>query len=346
MGEGSPLHGKNGQTSLRDVGVLAGVSFQTVSKVLAGKGSVSPATRARVLAAAAQLGYVPNTLARGLATQRTMSIGFLTSGLASFVFAPMLLGAEREARRHGYFTLFNFVDNTVDSAIHVLQQQIERRVDGVVSAALAASGNDVYGALLRSNVPSVATHSVAGGGVPVIGEDAEAPGYLAAEHLAQLGHRQIAIIPGVLTGERSGGRLTGNIKAMEAAGISYDRDLVEPGSWSIECGFTAMTKLLDRGRPFTAVIAHNDHMAMGAIRALHMRGLRVPEDVSIVGCDNLDFARFTNPPLTTVNISFESTGVIAVRTLLDRINGEFTVPERIVLPCSIVVRESTSPART
>lgn len=334
---------KNGQVSLRDVGALAGVSFQTVSKVLGGKGNVSAATRARVLAAAAQLGYVPNSLARGLATQRTLSIGFLASGLASFVLGPMLLGAEREARRHNYFMLFNFVDDSSNNATEVLQQLIERRVDGIVSAAAAFYNNDAYGSLLRSGVPSVATHAISGGGVPVVGEDGGTTGFLAADHLIQLGHHQIAVIVAEWTGKEMSSRLAGNVKAMETTGIPFSRELVEGGSWSIEGGYNAMIRLLDRNVPITAVIAHNDHMAMGAIRALQIRGMRVPEEVSVVGCDNVDFARFTNPPLTTVNISFESTGIMAVRTLLDRINGDSAIPERIILPCSIVVRESTGP---
>lgn len=335
----------NGVISLRDVGVEAGVSFQTVSKVLQGKGNVSEATRARVLAAAAELGYVPNSLARGLATQRTQSIGFLASGLATFVFGPMLLGAEREARKHGYYMPFSFVDGTAVNARHALQQLIERRVDGVISATTAFASDAAYSELLRTGVKSVATHSIPGGGVPVIGEDGVKTGEIAAQHLTQLGHRSIAIITGEWDGVTINGRLEGNLKTIQNAGGVYQPELVDVGAWTIEGGYQATKRLLAKEIPFTAVIAHNDHMAMGAIRALQDAGHRVPDDVSVVGCDDVDFARFTGPPLTTIRISFESTGIMAVRTLLQRIDGDEAIPDRVVLPCSIVIRDSTGPAK-
>lgn len=329
------------RVSLREVGERAGVSFQTVSKVLRGAGSVAPATRARVLAAAADLGYVPNSLARGLASNETRSIGFIASGLASFVLAPMLLGAEREARRHGYFVLFNFVHEQEGEGERILRQLIERRVDGIVSAAITLLHDAEYGALLRATVPSVATHAVPGGGVPIVGEDDEKPGSIATDHLLACGHRRIATITGGWSGGHVGGRLAGYAHALEAAGIPFAPELVESGGWSVAGGYHAMHRLLDEHPGFTAVVAQNDHMAMGAIRALQERGLRVPDDMSIVGCDDVDFARFTTPPLTTVRLTFESTGVAAVRLLIDRLQGTEVVPERIVLPCSLIIREST-----
>lgn len=335
---------KTGAISLRDIGIEAGVSFQTVSKVLHGKGNVSDATRARVLAIATDLGYVPNSLARGLATQRTHSIGFLASGLAAFVFGPMLLGAEREARKHGYFMPFSFVDGSAVNARHALQQLIERRVDGVISATTVFATDAAYVNLLRMGVKSVATHPVAGGGVPVIGEDGIRTGELAAEHLIGLGHRSLAIVPGEWDGTTMNGRLEGNLTAIRKTGGVPDPNLVDVGDWTIKGGYEAMNRLIGRGIPFSGVIAHNDHMAMGAIGALHEAGFRVPEDVSVVGCDDVDFAQFTNPPLTTVRISFESTGIMAVRTLLQRIDGDAAVPDRVVLPCTIVIRESSGPA--
>jgi len=336
----------NGVVSLRDVGAEAGVSFQTVSKVLHGKGNVSDATRSRVLAAATDLGYVPNSLARGLATQRTHSIGFLASGLATFVFGPMLLGAEREARKHGYFMPFTFVDSSATNARRSLQQLIERRVDGVISAATAFASDAAYCDLLRAGVRSVATHAVAGGGVPVIGENGVKTGEIAAQHLTQLGHRSIAIVTGEWDGVTINGRLEGNLTTIQNAGGVCHPELIDVGAWTIEGGYEAMERLLARGTPFTGVITHNDHMAMGAIRALQDAGHRVPDDVSVVGCDDVDFARFTSPPLTTIRISFESTGIMAVRTLLQRIDGDEAIPDRVVLPCSMVIRESTGPVKS
>lgn len=330
------------RVSLREVGARAGVSFQTASKVLRGKGTVADATRVRVHAAAAELGYIPNSLARSLATQRTHSIGFIASGLASFVLAPMLLGAERVAREQGYFVLFNFVsEDRVADGVSILHQLIERRVDGIVSAASTFQDDAEYSALLRQSVPSVATHTVVGKPGPVIGEDSEATGFLGTHHLIQSGHRRIATITGTTYGKSIRGRLAGYAGALGEANIAFSPELIEVGNWTVEGGYRAMQRLLDGPEEITAVVAQNDHMALGVMRASQERGLRVPEDISIVGCDDVDFARFTNPPLTTVRLSFESTGAQAVQLLLDMLRGQEVVPNRIVLPCSLIVREST-----
>ncbi|MGI8643276.1 MAG: LacI family DNA-binding transcriptional regulator [Thermomicrobiales bacterium] len=327
--------------SLRDVGLRAGVSFQTVSKVLRGKGSVADTTRERVLAAAAELGYVPNSLARGLATSETHSIGFIASGLASFVLAPLLRGAEREARRHGYFVLFTFVDDQPGEGERVLRQLIERRVDGIISAALALRNDAVYGGLLRDATRSVAMHTIPDGGVPIVGEDSEQPGFLGTTHLVAGEHRRIATIADAWDGVSVRGRLAGYVKALEDAGIPFDPQLVATGGWTIEGGYHAMNSLLNKQLGITAVFAHNDHMAMGALRALQERGCQVPRDISVVGCDDVDFASFTTPPLTTVRLSFESTGVAAVRLLIDLLQDGEVIPEHIMLPCSLVARQST-----
>lgn len=344
MNERSPNGREVKRVSLRDVGDRAGVSFQTVSKVLRGKGSVSPATRKRVLTAAAELGYVVNSLARGLASKETRSIGFVASGLASFVLAPMLLGAERAARDEGYFVVFNFVnDDQASDGVGILRRLIEQRVDGIVSAAHTFIGDAEYGSVLRDSVPSVTTHPVAGGGVPIVGEDAEAPGFYGTDHLVQCGHRNIAMITGAGDDKTISGRLAGYASALSRANLALSLDLVEGGDWTVESGYQAMQRLLDQSHEFTAVVAQNDHMALGAMRAIQERGLRVPEKISVVGCDDVDFAQFTAPPLTTIRMSFESTGAEAVRLLLDVLGGREIVPERIVMPCSLVVRESTCP---
>lgn len=343
MSDRSPEESNGSRVSLRQVGQRAGVSFQTASKVLSGKGSVTDATRERIHAAATELGYIPNSLARGLATQRTHSIGFIASGLASFVLAPMLLGAERAAREHGYFVLFNFVsEDRAADGVDILRQLIERRVDGIVSAAHRFQHDAEYGAALRQSVPGVTTHPVAGGGVPIVGEDFEAPGFLGTDHLIQGGHRRIATITGAGGDKTVRGRLAGYAQALEEASIEYLPELVEGGSWTVDSGYVAMKRLLYQQDDITAVVAQNDHMALGAMRAIQDRGLRIPDDISIVGCDDVDFSRFTNPPLTTVQMSFESTGAQAVQLLLEMLRGRDEIPDRIVLPCSLVVRKSTS----
>jgi len=326
--------------SLRDVAERAGVSFQTVSKVLNGAGRVAPKTRQRILDTADELGYRPNSLARGLAMRRTHTIGFIASGLASFVLDPLMHGAEREARARGYFTIVALAEGDEDQAELLVHQLIERRVDGIVSAALTLQQSRRYGDLLRRLTPSVCIFPVHGGGLPLIGEDPQLTGLLATRHLVGLGHRNIATIIGAVDRTGVNGRLRGYHEALGEVGVSPDATLVDVGHWTPWGGYDAMGRLLDRAPGITALFAHNDHMAIGAIRALHDRGLRVPDDCAVVGCDDIDVARYVIPALTTVRISFERSGETAVRLLVDRLEKLTPPPERVILPIELIVRSS------
>lgn len=326
--------------SLRDVADRTGVSFQTVSKVLKGEGRVSPATRQRILDIATEIGYVPNTLARGLATSRTHSIGFIASGFASFVLAPLMHGAEREARAHGYFSIFTLTEGDETEAERLVHQLVERRVDGIVNAALSLQESERYGNLLRRLSPVVSIAPVQGDGISLVGEAGTMTGLLATRHLTALGHRCIGTIVGAEDRPGRDGRYSGYARAIIEVGGVPDRRLMAIGHWSAEGGYAAMSRLLDRVPTITAIFAHNDHMAIGAIRALHDRGRRVPEDCAIVGCDDIDLARYVIPTLTTVRMSFEQTGAAAVRLLLDRLERRATPPERVILPVELIVRAS------
>jgi len=340
VSERSPDGDTASHVSLRDVAEHAGVSFQTVSKVLQGAGRAAPATRQRIFDAAAELGYRPNTLARGLATRRTRTIGFIASGLASFVLDPLMRGAEREARAQGYFTIIALAEGDEEQAERLIHELIERRVDGIISAALTLQQNRRYGELLRRLAPTVCIFPVHGGGLSLVGEDPPLIGLLATQHLVTLGHRRIATIVGVVDRPGVSGRFRGYQQALEEAGLAVDPELVDVGHWTPEGGYDAMHRLLDHAPGITAIFAHNDHMAIGAIRALHERGLRVPDDVAVVGCDDIDLARYVVPSLTTVRISFERSGETAVRLLLDRLGEPHREPERVIPPIELVVRAS------
>lgn len=326
--------------SLRDIADRAGVSFQTVSKVLKGEGRVSAATRRQILDVATELGYVPNSLARSLVTSRTRSIGFIASGLASFVLTPLMLGAEREARARGYFAIFVLAEGNGAQAERPLRQLIERRVDGIVNAALTLQHDRHYGDLLRTLNSRVSIFPVRGGGISIVGEDPVETGLLATRHLLALGHRRVATIVGERDSRAPSGRLQGYQQGLREEGVSPDRRWVEVGDWSAAGGYRATVRLLDRVPNITALFTQNDHMAIGALSALHERGRRVPEDCAIVSCDDIDLARYTIPPLTTVRISFENTGAAAVRLLLDHVAAPDAPPERLVLPVELITRSS------
>lgn len=327
--------------SLRDVADHAGVSFQTVSKVLKGEGRVRADTRQRILATAEELGYVPNTLARSLATRHTKTIGLVTSGLASFVLAPLIHGAEEEARRRGYLTLVTLAEGGEDHAVRILNQFIERRVDGIINAGMTLQHDPKYAELLRKAVPVVSFYPIKGGGVPIVGPDPTAIGLLATRRLIELGHRRIASICDVSTlAVARRGRLRGYEIALSEVGCALDPALIDHGEWTAEGGYAAMNRLLDRVPAITAVFAHNDHMAIGAIKALEDRGLRCPEDCALVGVDDIDLARYGNPTLTSVRISFEQCGEVAVQLLVDQLASGQAPPDQVTLPVELVVRRS------
>jgi LacI family transcriptional regulator len=329
--------------SLRDIAEHAGVSFQTVGKALNGEGRIAPETRQRILEAAAELGYVPNTVARSLKTRSTRSIGFVASGLASYVLTPLMRGVEREATAQGYFSIFTLAESDGSHIDQLVRQLLERRVDGVVSAAIAHQSYAPLIDLLRTAVPSVSAVSHLGDGIPFVGEDHHQTGRLTAEHLTALGHWEIAAITGDPEWRPIGGRLRSFAAALGVTDTDWPDRLVASGLWTAAGGYGAMNKLLDRAPEITAVFALNDHMAIGAMHALRQRGLRIPEDISIVGCDDIELARFTDPPLTTIRISFEDIGATAVRLLLSRIGGEVEVPPGLDLPVELIVRGSTGP---
>ena len=332
--------------SLRDVASLAGVSFQTVGKVLNGKGTVSAETRERILEAAGELGYVPNALARGLVTQSTSTIGIIASDLSDYVLARFVVGAEREARRRGHGVLIGSLDEKGSDAERYLRLLLERRVDGILSVAPQLEKDSRVGELLRGSVPSVSIHHIPGGGVPLIGSDHAQTGLLATRHLLKLGHRRIATVRGDESRRVTFSRLQGYKRALETADVAFDPDLVEAGDWEPEGGYRAAISLLNRAPDITAIFSQNDNMALGVLSALHDQGMSVPKDCAVVGCDDIPLAAHTIPPLTTVHVPFYETGETAAQLLLDMIgDAEEEPPKRTLLPVHLVRRASSGDGR-
>ncbi len=320
------------------------MSFQTVGKVLNGKGSVSPETRERILEAAKGLGYVPNALARSLVTRSTCTIGIIASDLSDAELARFVVGAEREARRRGHGVLIGSIDREGTDAERYLRMLLERRVDGILTAAPQMERDARIGELLRGPVPAVSIHSVPGCGVSLVGSDHVETALLAVRHLLGLGHRRIATVTGSKDRQVTSRRLKGYRAALKEAAVEFDPALVESGYWEADGAYEATLRLLDRAPGITAVYAQNDTMALGVLSALHERGLKVPEGCAVVGCDDIPIAAHTIPPLTTVHVPFFETGETAVRLLLDRISGEAKEPRPVLLPVRLVRRASCGAA--
>jgi LacI family transcriptional regulator len=320
------------------VASLAGVSPSTISRVLNGTAAVSEDKTAAIQAAIAKLGYVPNPLARGLAGGRTLSVGVVTQAVDSPYYGAALRGIEEELDPAGYRPLFVSGNWNAAAEARCIEMLRARRVDGII--------------VLTGRLPDQALKACAKT-VPVVvtGRTLKAPGLyalkfdnlegarLATQHLLQLGHRHIGFVTGDPDHPDSQERLQGYRLALDAAGVSYDPRRVVPGEYHEVSGLLAVDRLLQSGQPLTAIFAANDQMAFGVALGLRRRGLRVPDDVSLVGFDDLPTAQYASPPLSTIHQASHELGRIAAGCMLQLLLGAEPSAE---LPAPrFVVREST-----
>ncbi len=319
----------------------SGVSFQTTSKVLNGGGSVSDATRARILQAASDMGYVPNLQARSLVMQRTRTVGVITSDFSDHNLSRFLVGAEQEARRQGYGVVITSIEPEGSGTEYALPAMMERRVDGILLSAPQMEEDEALAHVLDRTLPVVSLHHVPGGGVSTVGSDHELTGLLATRHLVEKGHRVIATVIGTRGRRVTQSRLRGYRRALEEAALPFDAELVEEGRWELAGAASATTRLFGRRPRITAIFAQSDTMAVGVLGALRELQKQVPEHCALVGCDDIDMAPYTVPPLTTIHVPFYETGAEAMRLLLNMITTGSVTPRKILLPVHLIVRAST-----
>ena len=320
----------------------SGVSPSTVSRILNGTAVVSDAKRQAVERAIADLGFVPNPVARGLAGGRTLSVGVVTQAIDSPFYGIALRGIEDELDKAGYSALFVSGHWNADEEARCIEALRSRRVDGIIVLTGRLSDAALRGC--AKTVPVVVTgRTLKAAALFSLNFDNVAGARLATEHLIGLGHRRIAFITGDAAHPDAIEREQGYRAALEAAGIAYEASLVAPGQFHEESGRVAMEHLLQARRRFTAVFAANDQMAFGAALALHQRGLRVPDDVSLVGFDDLATSVYTLPPLSTVRQPGYELGRLAATAMLQLLEG---VKPRIEVPAPrFIARESTGRPR-
>jgi DNA-binding LacI/PurR family transcriptional regulator len=332
---------------MSDVARLAGVSHQTVSRVLNDHPRVSRETRERVLEAVRQLNYRPNAMARGLAGRRSRVLGVVSFDTILYGPAATLLGIERAARTARYgvsIVTLEQLDHT--GMVSALSALADQSVAGVVviapqTASAAALRN------LPLGMAAVAVESDMGGEIPAISVDQVTGARLAVEHLLALGHTKIWHLSGPRDWLETHGRIEGWRAALDAAGLAAP--VLLTGDWSARSGYEAGVELARRPKgDVTAVFAANDQMALGMMRAFHEAGVRVPDEVSIVGFDDIPEAEFLSPPLTTVRQDFDEVGRRCIAALLrlieaDRAEGpDRPEPDARVAPV-LVERASTAP---
>jgi DNA-binding LacI/PurR family transcriptional regulator len=315
---------------MADVARLAGVSQQTVSRVLNDSPHVRPATRERVLDAIGKLGYRPNRLARALVTGRSRTLGVLSFDTTLYGPASTLFAIERAAHEAGYFvSIASLRAPDAGSLRGGVERLLESGVEGVM--VIAPQESAARGLLeLPADVPVVATEAAPAGDVPLVAVDQRGGARLATEHLLALGHETVWHVAGPDGWLEAADRVRGWRAALQAAGAPVPPPLT--GDWSARSGYAAGRGLANA----TAVFAANDQMALGVLRALYELGRRVPDDISVVGFDDIPEAAYFSPPLTTVRQRFDEIGARALRLLLARIEngagrtGEAVRPELII----------------
>lgn len=337
----APALASQGTKNLVTIGMVAkaaGVSASTVSRVLNGTAIVNDLKKQAIDAAIAKLGFVPNPIARGLAGGRTFSIGVVTQALDSPFYGPAMRGIEDELLPAGYNALFVSGHWNAVAEARCLDVLRSRRVDGII--VLMGRLSDKALIQCAKTQPLVAT-----------GRDLKAPhlfslnfdnfegAKLATRHLIQLGHRRIAFITGEADHPDAMERLRGYRAALEELGIAPDPALIVPGDYREQSGLFAVESLLQTHQRFTAIFAANDQMALGAALGLQRRSLRVPEDVSIVGFDDLPASLYAIPPLSSVHQPTYDMGRLAAAAMLELLAGQ--VPDMQLPAPRLVARESS-----
>jgi len=329
------------KVTIRDVAAAAGVSYQTVSRVINDKPDVAEETRQRVWQVIEELGYQPSAIARSLVSKRTYTLGLITADFSDFFFTQVIVGAEMEARKHDYFFMLCSTERNPDDEPEYLRLLTERQVDGILFARPSTERDDRHiVSLLHRDVPLVTTaYHVPGERLTVVDVDNVDGGLKATHCLIAGGHRRIGMITGP-PWKSVNDRGQGYRLALEGAGIAFDESCIEHGDWSYEGGYKAMKRLLEKAPHITALFSQNDRMAIGAMRALREAGRRIPDDVAIVGYDDIPAAAYSHPPLTTIRQPMQQVGKVATRMLIELIDDPDAEREEILLKTELVHRNS------
>ncbi|MEU9291273.1 LacI family DNA-binding transcriptional regulator [Streptomyces sp. NPDC048275] len=337
--------------TIRDVAARAGVSASTVSRVLGGEYPVSTATRTRVMRAVRELDYVADARAKAIAGAGTPTLAFVLDDITGPSFTHMAHGVEREAARLGHLCLVCSTDGDADRQLEFIEMMRAQRAAAVILVGGTTDNADYRARMARiaDSLASAGSRLVLCGRPPldpgtpvtVIEYDNEGGAYALCAHVLAQGHRRVLFLGGAADNTTALGRERGFLAAHRARGLEPDPALCLTGGFTRDSGHRLVRRALDQGLDFTAVMATTDMVAAGALTALREAGLRVPADVSLVGYDDIPFARDLYPALTTVHVPYEELGRLAVRTALGRTPD--APDEHLLLGTHVVVRDSVTP---
>ncbi|SEN46586.1 LacI family DNA-binding transcriptional regulator [Lihuaxuella thermophila] len=322
-----------------DVARLAGVSVATVSRVLAGSAHVSRETREKVLRAMADLDYKPNLLARNLRKMESKTIVVVIPDISNPFFSDVIRGIQHVAKEHGYHVLLGDTQNDVDAEWDFIEMIKERAADGVILVTARTSPEKIME--MAQEVPLVmACEYIQGAELPMVTIDNVISAKRVVDHLAALGHRRIGFIAGPLHVIISRDRLQGFVLGLREHGLEQDSSLIVEGDFSIPSGYDQAVRLLQLPEPPTAIFASNDEMAIGAVKAVKQMGLKVPQDVAVVGFDDIPMATVIEPALTTICQPKFEIGKKAMEILLQLIQQSNRSHGHLKLPEKLIVRDS------
>jgi len=330
-----------------DIARIAKVSTSTVSLAIRNSAKINEATKLRVQAVAKQLNYKPNHIARSLVQKKTNAIGVILPSSLNPIYIETNALIEKAAFERGYDTFAYFIDEDPLRERRFLEKIYEQQVDGLVMIPAYPDVNrDYYSALAESRVPVVIRDEIEWlSDVDSVSIDMEKGGYDAVKHLLALGHARIACVTTAFAVGRKLGRLRGYRKALAEHGIEFDETLVRSCGTQLADGYKVTKEILAmKDRP-SAIFMQCDLLAMGAFSAIREEGLKVPDDISLVGFDDINFAPYLESPLTTVAHPKEKVAMALVETLMNRIENRDIEPRHIVVTPELIVRKSSGPYR-
>jgi len=339
--------------TIKDIAKAAGVSTATVSYVINGTKNVLPEKRQRILDIIAQTGYQPDQVAKSLRTKKTSIIGVLVEDITAFPTSGIINGISEYMEQTDYHILLNdlrMMESLYNQYDHIVYQQDKinkamaflnfgAKVDAIIYVGMF--DRDISGIITNVNKPIVVAYSISRDDYTCsVTYENEEISALLTKHLIDSGHRHIAVITGIAHTAPAQLRLRGIQKAIKDAGMILDNALVKNGDWERSTGYTCMQELLQQKPLPTAVIAMNDLMAVGALDAVREAGLRVPEDISVVGFDNREISEFVFPKLTTAEIDLKAIGFTAAQVVTQKLSkvGEYAEKNRIIVPCNLIER--------
>ena len=330
--------------TLKDVAKRSGVAIGTASAVINNQSWVSEETRRRVQKAIEELNYRPNQLARNLRTQRTNTIGLIVGDITNPFYPQVIRSIDAFARQNDYLIIVCDSNENSKIGLETFKGLLEKKVDGIIFVGGVVPEDELKKYMNEKNPLIVVIERDYG--FPEIGTvivDSINGGYTATKHLLDLGYSSVGIITGPLEDKYihgSFGRFEGYQMALKAYSIPFDQTLVKQGDFTFEGGYRAMKEFLQEESGIRAIFASNDIMAIGAMVAIKEHGLRIPEDIALVGYDDIPEASYTTPSLTTIKLPKIELGKTAVKILVNHLNGKKQVALKRVLSTELVVRQS------